>query len=125
MGIQPAFTHAFPKPTRQPNARNGARIASTLLKATTSATAATTTAIRSGRRELDLALAGLSAMATEITRSLSAMLSRGKVGADPRAPFDPKPVPHGGLHAAATERNREPILEVLRRVLPARGSSSR
>ena len=37
-------------------------------------------------------------------------------------PFDPKPVPHGGLHAAATERNREPILEVLRRVLPARGS---
>ena len=37
-------------------------------------------------------------------------------------PFDPKPVPHGGLHAAATERNREPILEVLRRILPARGS---
>src|SRR5881394_2884670 len=37
------------------------------------------------------------------------------------APFDPTPVPHGGLHAAATERNREPILEVLRRVLPARG----
>jgi SAM-dependent methyltransferase len=36
--------------------------------------------------------------------------------------FDPKPVPHGGLHASATERNREPILEVLRRVLPARGS---
>jgi SAM-dependent methyltransferase len=37
------------------------------------------------------------------------------------APFDPQPVPHGGLHAAATERNREPILEVLRRTLPARG----
>ena len=36
-------------------------------------------------------------------------------------PFDPKPVPHGGLHAAATDRNREPILEVLRRVLPASG----
>ena len=35
--------------------------------------------------------------------------------------FDPKPVPHGGLHAAATDRNREPILEVLRRVLPASG----
>jgi len=37
------------------------------------------------------------------------------------APFDPQPVPHGGLHAAATERNREPILEVLRRTLPASG----
>jgi len=37
------------------------------------------------------------------------------------APFDPQPVPHGGLHAAAAERNREPILEVLRRTLPARG----
>jgi hypothetical protein len=36
--------------------------------------------------------------------------------------FDPKPIPHGGLHAAATERNRDPILEVLRGVLPARGS---
>jgi len=35
--------------------------------------------------------------------------------------FDPQPVPAGGLHAAATERNREPILEVLRRVLPAEG----
>jgi SAM-dependent methyltransferase len=35
--------------------------------------------------------------------------------------FDPKPAPHGGLHAAATERNRDPILEVLRRVLPATG----
>ncbi|HVR03363.1 MAG TPA: DUF938 domain-containing protein [Polyangia bacterium] len=35
--------------------------------------------------------------------------------------FDPRPVPSGGLHAAATERNREPILEVLRRVLPPRG----
>ena len=35
--------------------------------------------------------------------------------------FAPQPVPHGGLHAAATDRNREPILEVLRRVLPATG----
>jgi len=37
------------------------------------------------------------------------------------APFAPESGPHGGLHAAATERNREPILEVLRRVLPPRG----
>src|SRR5450432_4204390 len=35
--------------------------------------------------------------------------------------FDPQPVPHGGLHAAATERNRDPILEVLRGVLPPKG----
>jgi hypothetical protein len=35
--------------------------------------------------------------------------------------FDPKPAPSGGLHAAATERNRDPILEVLRGVLPATG----
>ena len=35
--------------------------------------------------------------------------------------FDPKPVPRGGLHAAATERNRDPILDVLRRVLPPTG----
>ncbi len=35
--------------------------------------------------------------------------------------FDPQPVPQGGLHAAATERNRDPILEVLRGVLPPRG----
>jgi SAM-dependent methyltransferase len=35
--------------------------------------------------------------------------------------FDPQPVPQGGLHAAATERNRDPILEVLRSVLPATG----
>jgi SAM-dependent methyltransferase len=38
--------------------------------------------------------------------------------------FDPKQAaeaPEGGLHAAATQRNREPILEVLRRVLPASG----
>ena len=35
--------------------------------------------------------------------------------------FDPPPAPTGGLHAAATERNREPILAVLRRVLPAEG----
>src|SRR6202142_3638792 len=35
--------------------------------------------------------------------------------------FDPQPVPQGGLHAAATERNRDPILEVLRGVLPLTG----
>ena len=35
--------------------------------------------------------------------------------------FDPPPAPSGGLHAAATERNRAPLLEVLRRVLPAEG----
>jgi SAM-dependent methyltransferase len=35
--------------------------------------------------------------------------------------FDPQPVPAGGLHAAATDRNRGPILEVLRRVLPPTG----
>jgi SAM-dependent methyltransferase len=35
--------------------------------------------------------------------------------------FDPQPLPHGGLHAAATERNRDPILEVLRSVLPPSG----
>jgi SAM-dependent methyltransferase len=35
--------------------------------------------------------------------------------------FDPQPVPQGGLHAAATERNRDPILAVLRRVLPPTG----
>jgi SAM-dependent methyltransferase len=35
--------------------------------------------------------------------------------------FDPQPVPRGGLHAAATERNRDPILEVLRGVLPPVG----
>lgn len=35
--------------------------------------------------------------------------------------FDPQPVPQGGLHAAATERNRDPILEVLRGVLPPTG----
>ena len=34
---------------------------------------------------------------------------------------NPQAVPAGGLHAAATERNREPILAVLRRVLPAGG----
>ena len=36
-------------------------------------------------------------------------------------PFAPEPTPSGGLYAAAAERNREPILEVLRRVLPASG----
>jgi SAM-dependent methyltransferase len=35
--------------------------------------------------------------------------------------FDPQPTPSGGLHAAATDRNREPILDVLRRVLPPAG----
>jgi SAM-dependent methyltransferase len=35
--------------------------------------------------------------------------------------FDPEPVPTGGLHAAATERNRGPILEALRGVLPPAG----
>jgi SAM-dependent methyltransferase len=35
--------------------------------------------------------------------------------------FEPKPAPSGGLHAAATERNRNPILDVLRGVLPQRG----
>ena len=35
--------------------------------------------------------------------------------------FDPQPVPEGGLHAAATERNRDPILAVLRLVLPPTG----
>jgi SAM-dependent methyltransferase len=36
-------------------------------------------------------------------------------------PFDPTPVPSGGLHAAATDRNRDPILDVLRTALPATG----
>lgn len=35
--------------------------------------------------------------------------------------FDPSKSTSGGLHAAATDRNREPILEVLRRVLPRSG----
>jgi SAM-dependent methyltransferase len=35
--------------------------------------------------------------------------------------FDPEPAAGGGLHAAATERNRAPILEVLRGVLPPTG----
>ena len=35
--------------------------------------------------------------------------------------FDPRPVPSGGLHAASTDRNRGPILEVLREILPASG----
>ena len=35
--------------------------------------------------------------------------------------FDPKPTPWGGLNAPATERNRGPIVDVLRRVLPPRG----
>jgi len=40
---------------------------------------------------------------------------------NPMAFFDPQPVPSGGLHAGATERNRDPILDVLRRVLPPAG----
>jgi SAM-dependent methyltransferase len=35
--------------------------------------------------------------------------------------FDPQPGPTGALNAPATERNREPILEVLRRVFPSAG----
>jgi SAM-dependent methyltransferase len=35
--------------------------------------------------------------------------------------FEPKPVPSGGLHAASTQRNRNPILDVLRGVLPPTG----
>src|SRR5690348_12261158 len=35
--------------------------------------------------------------------------------------FDPSQQASGRLHAAATERNREPILELLRRVLPPAG----
>ena len=35
--------------------------------------------------------------------------------------FDPREQASGRLHAAATDRNREPILEVLRRVLPPVG----
>ena len=35
--------------------------------------------------------------------------------------FDPPPAPSGGLNAAATQRNREPILSVLRGILPATG----
>jgi SAM-dependent methyltransferase len=35
--------------------------------------------------------------------------------------FDPPPAPTGGLQAAATERNRGPILDVLRTVLPPAG----
>lgn len=34
---------------------------------------------------------------------------------------NPQPTPEGGLSAPATQRNREPILEVLRRVLPTHG----
>jgi SAM-dependent methyltransferase len=36
-------------------------------------------------------------------------------------PFDPKPIPSGGLHAAAADRNRGPILDVLRDVLAPSG----
>jgi SAM-dependent methyltransferase len=36
--------------------------------------------------------------------------------------FDPPPTASGGLHAAATERNRGPLLEILRRVLPPAGT---
>jgi SAM-dependent methyltransferase len=47
--------------------------------------------------------------------------ARKSASVNPMAFFDPQPVPSGGLHAAATERNREPILDVLRRVLPPEG----
>jgi SAM-dependent methyltransferase len=40
---------------------------------------------------------------------------------DPMAFFDPTQEEAGRLHAPATERNRAPILEVLRRVLPPAG----
>lgn len=36
--------------------------------------------------------------------------------------FDPKQIPDGCLHAPATRRNREPILEVLRTILPENGN---
>ncbi len=36
--------------------------------------------------------------------------------------FDPKTTPKGGLSAPATQRNREPILAVLDRILPKRGT---
>jgi SAM-dependent methyltransferase len=42
-------------------------------------------------------------------------------GADVMAFFDPQPVSSGGLHAGATERNRDPILDLLRRALPPAG----
>jgi len=53
---------------------------------------------------------------------LAARDSTSRPCSDPDAmPFDPTPVPSGGLHAAATDRNRGPILDVLRGVLPASG----
>jgi SAM-dependent methyltransferase len=44
-----------------------------------------------------------------------------RVRIGPMAFFDPKRAPSGALHAAAAERNRAPILEVLRGVLPPNG----
>lgn len=35
--------------------------------------------------------------------------------------FDPQPTPLGGLDSPSTHRNRDPILDVLKRVLPTRG----
>ena len=45
----------------------------------------------------------------------------GHIGAALSAFSNPQPIPEGGLSAPATQRNREPILEVLRRVLPTQG----
>ena len=39
----------------------------------------------------------------------------------PNAPIPPDPAPPGGRFSAAAERNRQPILETLRQLLPERG----
>ena len=53
-------------------------------------------------------------------RPTRARRAGGRVTSPCRSSIRP-PAPTGGLHAAATERNRGPILEVLRRVLPPAG----